>query len=67
MYTDYMTRSVKVPQDVFANLRSKLADDQQMLEATTTVASYNMVSRVLVALDVSDKAEMEVPQVSAVE
>lgn len=61
VYTDYMTRFVKVPQDAFNRLRSHLENDQQMFEVTATIASYNMVSRLLVALDVADKAEEDVP------
>ncbi|EJD02489.1 carboxymuconolactone decarboxylase [Fomitiporia mediterranea MF3/22] len=61
VYTDYVTRFVEIPQSVFNNLRSKLENDQQMLELTTTAAAYNMVSRILVALDVGDKAEEKVP------
>ncbi|KAI5119176.1 hypothetical protein M0805_000630 [Coniferiporia weirii] len=64
-YTDYMTRLVAVPQDVFDVLRSNLENDQQVFEVTATVASYNMVSRILVALDVADKASEEVPQSTA--
>lgn len=60
-YTDAMTVHVKVPQDVFDALKVHL-NMQQMMEVTATVASYNMVSRVLVALDVNDMAEVEVPQ-----
>lgn len=62
-YTDYMTRQVKVPQYAFDNLRSMLKNDQQMVEVTTTIAAYNMVSRILVALDVNDKADVAVPAV----
>jgi alkylhydroperoxidase family enzyme len=60
-YVDYMTREVKVPQTVFDKLRSMLADDKQMVEVTMTIATYNMVSRILVALDVADKADETVP------
>ncbi|THH04182.1 hypothetical protein EW145_g5716 [Phellinidium pouzarii] len=63
-YTDYMTRSVAVPQDVFDSLRANLENDQQVFEATATVATYNMVSRMLMALDVADKASEEVPKKS---
>ena len=59
-----MTRSIKVPQGVFDHLRSLLPNNQQMLEITATIAAYNMVSRILVALDVSDKAEVPVPEVN---
>jgi 4-carboxymuconolactone decarboxylase len=61
-YADSMTVDVKVSQDTFDALRAHLKD-QQIMEATATVASYNMVSRVLVALDVNDMADVEVPTV----
>ncbi|KAL5532562.1 hypothetical protein ACEPAF_4336 [Sanghuangporus sanghuang] len=61
IFTDHMTRLVKVPQNVFDALRAELENEQQMLEATATVAAYNMVSRILVALDVDDKAELDPP------
>lgn len=35
--------------------------ERQLLEATTTVGAYNMVSRLLVALDVDDKSQMKTP------
>lgn len=35
--------------------------ERQLLEATTTVGAYNMVSRLLVALDVDDKSQMVPP------
>ncbi|KIJ26717.1 hypothetical protein M422DRAFT_112711, partial [Sphaerobolus stellatus SS14] len=52
-YTDAMTVDIKVPQEVFDELKRHL-DDKQLMEVTATVASYNLVSRVLMALDVSD-------------
>lgn len=61
VYTDYMTRFVNVPQGVFDHLRKVVESDQQMFEVTATIAAYNMVSRILVALDVADKAGEEVP------
>jgi 4-carboxymuconolactone decarboxylase len=60
-YADAMTVNVKVPQEVFDALKVHL-NDQEIMEATATVASYNLVSRVLVALDVNDMADTEVPQ-----
>jgi AhpD family alkylhydroperoxidase len=51
-YADAMTRDVAVPDEVFDAVRESL-DDQQVLELTVTIATYNMVSRLLVALDVS--------------
>jgi AhpD family alkylhydroperoxidase len=50
-YTDTMTIDVKVPDEVFANVR-KHFDEEGMIELTATIASYNMVSRFLVALHV---------------
>jgi AhpD family alkylhydroperoxidase len=51
-YAEVMTRDVTVPDEVFDAIRDSL-DDQQVLELTVTIATYNMVSRLLVALDVS--------------
>lgn len=55
-YTDAMTREVKVPDAVFADVRARF-DSERLIELTATIASYNMVSRFLVALQVegSDK------------
>lgn len=60
-FADAVTVNVKVPQDVFDALKAHL-NDQEMLEASATVASYNMVSRLLVALDVNEMADTEVPR-----
>lgn len=62
VYTDFMTLQIAVPQSVFEELRDKLENTQQIFEATMTIATYNMVSRMLVALDVADKAGEGVPQ-----
>ena len=48
-YTDAMTRDIEVPDALFAQLRARF-DDQRLLDLTGTVAAYNMVSRLLVAL-----------------
>jgi AhpD family alkylhydroperoxidase len=50
-FTDAMTREIRVPDDVFAAVRAEL-DDRLLLEATATIAGYNMVSRVLEALQI---------------
>ena len=60
IYTDWMTKNIQAPQDVFDNLKA-LFDDKQIVEVTFTVAVYNMVSRTLVALDVGDHANIPVP------
>ncbi len=51
-YADAMTAGIYVPDDVFGAARQYF-DDRQVLELTVTVAAYNMVSRVLVALEVT--------------
>ena len=60
IYTDWMTRNIQVPQNVFDSLKA-LFDDKQVVEVTFTAAAYNMVSRTLVALDVGDQANVPVP------
>lgn len=53
-YADAMTREVTVPQSLFDEVR-KLFSEQEVVEITATVASYNLVSRFLVALDVGEQ------------
>jgi AhpD family alkylhydroperoxidase len=50
--TDRMTRDVVVPEDVFSRLREHF-DAKGLVEIVATVAAYNMVSRLLVALNVA--------------
>jgi 4-carboxymuconolactone decarboxylase len=50
-YADAMTVHVAVPDVVFGAVREHFGE-RQVLELTVTVAAYNMVSRVLVALGV---------------
>jgi 4-carboxymuconolactone decarboxylase len=52
-YTDAMTRDVRVPDALFAQVH-ELLGDRATVELTATVAAYNMVSRFLVALEVGD-------------
>ena len=47
-----MTRSVEVVDSTFEAARRALGDDRQLVELVATIASYNMVSRVIVALGV---------------
>ena len=49
--TDAMTRDVDVPEALMARVKARF-DARGVLELVTTVAAYNMVSRVLVALDI---------------
>ncbi|PLB55156.1 4-carboxymuconolactone decarboxylase family protein [Aspergillus steynii IBT 23096] len=53
-YTDAMTKTVTVPEEVFSELKG-LFNDQEVVEITATAAAYNCVSRFLVALDVGEK------------
>ncbi len=46
------TRTVKVADLTFAQARAALGDDRLLVELVGVIASYNMVSRVLVAFDV---------------
>ena len=47
-----MTRSVRVGDAVFDEARAALADDSILVELVATIAAYNMVSRVIVALGI---------------
>lgn len=53
-YTDAMTRTVTVPDEVFGELKECFSD-KEVVEITAIVAAYNCVSRFLVALDVGEK------------
>ncbi|KPI45828.1 uncharacterized protein AB675_946 [Cyphellophora attinorum] len=55
VYADEMTRNVKVSEETFGKLRSVGFGEKDVVEITATVASYNMVSRFLVALDVGEQ------------
>lgn len=50
--TSEMTRNVKVSDATFAAVRSQLSDERQVVELVGVIATYNMVSRFLVALEV---------------
>ncbi|OAA68159.1 4-carboxymuconolactone decarboxylase family protein [Niveomyces insectorum RCEF 264] len=54
VYTEEMTRNVEVADATFARLREFL-NERQIVELTMVVASYNCVSRFLVALNVGEK------------
>jgi len=51
-FTLESTRNVKISESTFAQVRTVLGDDRQLVELVGVIASYNMVSRVLVAFDV---------------
>ena len=75
-YADHMTKSVKVPKEVFARVRNVVADvsagtssevnkeeaiTRRVVEVTNTIAGYNMVTRMVMALDVGNMEGEEVP------
>ncbi len=47
-----MTREIKVPSAILADLHAQLPGDQRLVELIGTIAAYNMVSRFLVATEV---------------
>jgi alkylhydroperoxidase family enzyme len=53
-YTDAMTKTVTVPDEVFVEVKG-FFDEREVVEITATIAAYNCVSRFLVALDVGEK------------
>lgn len=50
-YADAMTRHVQVPDEVFAAVKPHF-EPRQLVELTATIATYNMVSRFLEALEI---------------
>lgn len=63
VYTDAMTKDVEVSEETWAVVR-KWFGETEMVELTATVATYNCVSRFLVALNVGENngKEMAVPE-----
>ncbi|MGH9090263.1 MAG: carboxymuconolactone decarboxylase family protein [Acidimicrobiales bacterium] len=51
-FAETLTSSVAADDATFDELRRHL-DDRQLVELTVTVAYYNMISRILVALDIA--------------
>jgi alkylhydroperoxidase family enzyme len=60
-FTMEMTRNVHVSEKTFAAVKTALPDDRQLVELVGVVATYNMVSRFLTALEI----EPEQPATSA--
>jgi alkylhydroperoxidase family enzyme len=61
-----MTLDVRVPDDVFGELKKHFSE-REVVEITATVGAYNCVSRVLVALDVGERNVMNGPSKGGVE
>ena len=53
--TDVMTRDARLPEKLFAQLREHFPD-RQVFELLATVAAYNMVSRLVAALEITSPA-----------
>ena len=49
-YTDAMTRDLEVSDGLFEQVKKHFPEPKTLLEVTATVASYNMVSRFLIAM-----------------
>jgi alkylhydroperoxidase family enzyme len=61
-FTDWSTKVVRVPDDVFKRTRDALGnDDTKMVELVGICGGYNFVGRLLVSLDVDGKADATVP------
>lgn len=56
-YADHMSRAVAVPEDVFGDLKKVEFSEREIVELTTLIASYNMIGRVFVALDIAEANE----------
>ncbi len=50
-----MTRRVKVPDSVFEEVRRHFPDSRSLMEIVGIIASYNMVARVIVAMEIYDE------------
>ena len=55
-YADAMTLDIRVPQPLFEAVRDTLGE-VQTVELTLTIASYNMVSRFLEAMEIEPEAD----------
>ena len=56
-YCDAMTRTVHVPDDVFAAVRAVM-DNRNLVELTAAIGAYNMVSRFLEAMQIDARDDM---------
>lgn len=54
-YADAMTRNTQVPDEVFEGLKKVGLNNQQIVELTLTVAAYNCVGKLFVALDIGER------------
>lgn len=59
-FTDWITKAIRVPDQVFDEMK-KFLNNEQLVEITATAGCYNFVSRFVVALNVDAKADVPVP------
>ncbi|POW11785.1 hypothetical protein PSTT_05000 [Puccinia striiformis] len=65
-FTDNLTKGIQVKDSIYEKLKQNFIDlnigeiNQLILDTTVTVSTYNMVSRVLVGLDVGDDRDLSV-------
>ena len=57
LYAEHMSRAVTVPDNIFKQLGDAGFNAKDIVELTTVVATYNMVGRFFVALDVAESNE----------
>ena len=50
-YAIVMTRNVKVPEEIFMELKRRF-NETEIVELTAAIATYNMVARILLAFDI---------------
>ena len=62
-FTRQSTKDIEIGEELMEKLKKRFSD-QQIMELTITVGGYNMVSRFLVALDVTESngKEMKMPE-----
>ncbi len=53
-YATVMTRDVKVPESLFKLVKARFPTEE-LVELTAAIATYNMVARILVALEVEEE------------
>lgn len=53
-YSDAMTKDVLIPDNIFKDIQRVGFNEKEIVQITLTCATYNMVSRFLVALDVGE-------------
>lgn len=61
LYADHMSRAVSVPDSIFAKLGAAGFSEKEIVELTALIATYNMVGRFFVALDIAE-ANDKTPQ-----